>query len=150
MPIANTVVRTEIHGVELRLNDTELSLWSNESDVFAAMLLSPEAADRLRLEMFKAQLPEWNEIEAAKSRAEQRYRRYLGAWLVMCLAAFSAYLGYPSYVLCLLLAGLSIFLWWRAGYEEQQADRAAQAERNKFRAEWSYLRTRLEEEVDEE
>jgi len=148
MPSANTVVRTEIHGVELRLNDKELSLWSNESDVFAAMLLSPEAADRLRLEMFKAQLPEWNQLEEAKHRTEQRARRYLGAWLVMCLAAFSAYLGYPSYYLCLFLAALSIFLWWRTGYEEQKADREAQAERNKFRADWNYLRDRLEETSD--
>ncbi len=58
--------------------------------------LSPEEVDRLRLEMAKAQLWEWNQLEEVKSRAVMRYRRYLGSWLVMCLAAFSAYVSYPG------------------------------------------------------
>ena len=43
--------------------------------------------------------------------------------------------------LCLL----AIFLWWRAGYAEQQASRDAQAERSAFLPTWNYLRQRLEE-----
>ena len=90
-----------------------------------------------------------NQLEGLRARAELRYRRYLGSWLVMCLAAFSAYLGYPSYALCVVFALLSIFLWWRAGHEEQRAEREAQVERNKFRADWDYFRQRIEE-PDEE
>ena len=143
---ACSIVHTEIRGLDLCLDNLQLVVSSNGQELAAPVCLSPAEAERLHLEMCKAQLPEWNQLKEVKSRAEQRQRRYLGAWLVMCLAAFSAYLGYPSYFLCLFLAALSIFLWWRAGYEEQKADRAAQAERNRFRAEWSYLRARLEEE----
>ena len=150
MDATSNTVRSEIHGLDLRLDNTRLIVSADGNELTAPILLDPVEADRLRIEMFKAQLPEWNQLQEAKSRAELRYRRYLGAWLVMCLAAFSAYLGYPSFYLCLFLAALSIFLWWRAGYEEQQAERAAQAERSKFRAEWSYLRSRLEEEGDAE
>ena len=150
MDATSSTIHTEIRGLDLCLDNLQLILLTDGDELIAPIALSPVDADRLRIEMFKAKLPEWNQLEEAKSRAEQRYRRYLGAWLVMCLAAFSAYLGYPSYYLCLFLAALSIFLWWRAGYEEQQGERASQAERSKFRAEWSYLRARLEEEVDEE
>ncbi len=66
--------------------------------------------------MAKAQLWEWNQLEESKSRAVMRYRRYLGSWLVMCLAAFSAYVSYPEYFICVFLSLLSIFLWWRAAY----------------------------------
>ena len=138
-------VRTEVRGFELRLEDSELLLSADDNDLIRPISLNAEEADHLRLEMAKAQLAEWNQLEEWKSRAELRHRRYLGAWLVMCLAAFSAYLGYPSYYLCLFLAALSIFLWWRAGYEEQKAEREAQAARNRFRADWNYLRDRLEE-----
>ena len=144
----NPSLATEICGLELRMDGTALVLTSDGNDLISPIPIPPEDSERLRIEMAKAQLPEWNRIEQLKSRAEQRYRRYLGAWLVMCLAAFSAYLGYPSYYLCLVIALLSIFLWWRAGYEEQKADREAQAERNKFQARWSYLRDRLEETSD--
>ena len=69
-----------------------------------------------------------------------RYRRYLGSWLVMCLAAFSAYLGYPSYYLCIFLSLLSIFLWWRAAYAEREAEAEAQAQRKLLSSlDWSYI-----------
>jgi hypothetical protein len=143
--MASDSIRTEIRGLELRLDGMALVLSDEGSDLIAPIALDSDDAERLRLAMAKAQLPEWNQLEELKSRAELRYRRYLGSWLVMCLAAFSAYLGYPSYVLCALLAALSAFLWWRAGFAEQQAERAAQADRGKFRADWNYLRRRLEE-----
>jgi hypothetical protein len=148
MDATNAVVRTEIRGFELRLEGLDLVLSTDGSDLAAPIRLNAEEADRLRIEMAKSQLWEWNHLEELKARAELRYRRYLGSWLVMCLAAFSAYLGYPSYYLCLFLAALAIFLWWRAGFVEQQAEREAQAERNKFRADWEYLRERLTETSD--
>ena len=127
------------------LDGCQLVLSSDNGELITPASLSADDAERLRLEMAKAQLWEWNQLETAKRRAELRYRRYFGSWLVMCLAAFSAYLGYPSFYLCLFFAALSIFLWWRAGYEEQQADRAAQSTRNEFQPNWDYLRSRLEE-----
>jgi hypothetical protein len=141
----NAVIRTEVRGLDLRLDGTALVLSADNGDLIAPILLGVDDADRLRLEMAKAQLWEWNQLEGLRARAELRYRRYLGSWLVMCLAAFSAYLGYPSYALCIVFALLSIFLWWRAGYEEQRAEREAQVERNKFRADWDYFRHRAEE-----
>ncbi|MGB9253484.1 MAG: hypothetical protein WCC25_01490 [Candidatus Korobacteraceae bacterium] len=141
----NAAVRTEILGFQLALDGCQLMLSSAGNEFITPVSLSAEDAERLRLEMAKAQLWEWNQLETAKRRAELRYRRYFGSWLVMCLAAFSAYLGYPSFYLCLFFAALSIFLWWRAGYEEQQADRTAQSTRNEFQPNWDYLRSRLEE-----
>lgn len=138
-------MRTEIVGLQLVLDGCQLVLSSDNGELITPASLSADDAERLRLEMAKAQLWEWNQLETAKRRAELRYRRYFGSWLVMCLAAFSAYLGYPSFYLCLFFAALSIFLWWRAGYEEQQADRAAQSTRNEFQPNWDYLRSRLEE-----
>ena len=114
--------------------------------LIAAVELPVADAERLRLEMAKARMPEWNQIEQLKSRAELRYRRYLGSWLAMCVAAFSSYLGYPEYVLPVAFSLLSIFLWWRAGHEEQRAESEAQAQRNAFRPDWDYVRQRLEEE----
>jgi hypothetical protein len=143
--MSSSTIRTEIQGLNISLEGTLLSISSAGDDLLAPIALDADDADRLRIEMVKAQLWEWNQLEEVRSRAELRYRRYLGAWLVMCLAAFSAYLGYPSFYLCLFFAALSIFLWWRAGFAEQQADREAQAERNKFQTDWSYLRSRLEE-----
>ncbi len=139
------VVRTEVRGLDLCLDGDRLSLLSSGDDLIAPIRLDADDAVRLAIEMAKAQLWEWNQLEELKARAELRYRRYLGSWLVMCLAAFSAYLGYPSYVLCVVLALLSLFLWWRAGQAEQEAERAAQAERKAFRPDWNYLRERLEE-----
>lgn len=150
MELTSNTIRTEVRGLELRLDGQQLVLSSDNSELITPASLNADDAERVRLEIAKAQLWEWNQLEAAKQRAELRYRRYLGSWLVMCLAAFSAYLGYPSFYLCLFFAALSIFLWWRAGYEEQQADRAAQSKRNEFQPNWDYLRDRLEEMSDTE
>jgi hypothetical protein len=142
---SNDSIRTEIRGFELQLEGSNLVLSSDGSDLIAPIRLSTEDAERLRLEMAKNQLWEWNRLEELRSRAVLRYRRYLASWLVMCVAAFSAYLGYPSYYLCVFLCLLAIFLWWRAGYAEQQADREAAAERRAFVPDWNYIRQRLEE-----
>lgn len=141
----NSAIRTEIRGLELALEGSNLLLTVDGSNVVSPSPLTAEDAERLRLEMAKAQLWEWNQMEELRSRSELRYRRYLGSWLVMCLAAFSAYIGYPSPYLCIAFSLLSIFLWWRAAFMERKAAQEAQAERNKFRADWNYVRERLEE-----
>jgi len=138
-------IRTEVYGLELHLSAAQLVLSASGQSVSAPIVLSSDDAERLRMEMAKAQLWEWNQMEELKARAEKRYRHCLGSWLVLCLAAFSAYIGYPSYYLPVFLSGLSIFIWWRGGYEEQKADRAAQAERNRFVPDWSYFQQRAEE-----
>ena len=138
-------IRTEVYGLELHLSASQLVLASGGKNLTTPIVLSSDDAERLRIEMAKAQLWEWNQVEELKSRAEKRYRRYLGSWLVLCLAAFSAYIGYPSYYPPLFLSALSIFIWWRAGYEEQKADRAARAKRSRFIPEWSYFQQRAEE-----
>jgi len=143
--LENPAVATEILGFHLALDGPQLVLSSGGHQLIAPVPLSVDDAERLRLEMAKAQLWEWNQLEELKARAELRYRRYLGAWLVMCLAAFSAYIGYPGYALPIIFSLLSIFLWWRAGYEEQRAERQAQAQRNAFRPDWEYIRQREEE-----
>lgn len=148
MNTMNAAVRTEIHGLELRIDNFGLVLTADGEDLIAPIQLTAQEADRLRLEIAKAQLPEWNQLEEIKFRAELRYRRCTGAWLAMCLAAFSAYLGYPSYVLCLFFAALSVFLWWRAGFLEGKSSQEAQVERRKFQPDWNYLRGRLEETGD--
>jgi hypothetical protein len=138
-------IRTEVYGLELHLSASRLVLAAGAESLTAPIVLSSDDAERLRLEMTKTQLWEWNQIEYLKAKAEKRYRHYLGSWLVLCLAAFSAYIGYPSYYLPLFLSALSIFIWWRAGYQEQQADKAAQAERNRFVPDWGYFQQRAEE-----
>jgi hypothetical protein len=144
--LENPAVSTEILGLQLALDGPQLVLSSGGNQLIAFAPLSTDDAERLRIEMTKAQLWEWNQLENLKARAELRYRRYLGSWLVMCVAAFSAYVGYPGYVLPIIFTLLSVFLWWRAGYEEQRAEREAQAQRNEFRPDWDYIRQRLEEE----
>jgi len=141
----NPIVQTEILELQLALDGDRLVLSSANRPLIAPVPLSPDDADRLRREMAKAQLWEWNQLQQLKSRAELRYRRYLGSWLVLCVAAFSAYVGYPGYVLPIVFSLLSVFLWWRAGYEEQRAEREAQAQRNTFQPDWEYIRQRLEE-----
>jgi len=145
MPPTSNVIRTEVYGLELYLADSQLVLASDGQDVTAPTPLSSDDAERLRMEMAKAQLWEWNLLQELQSQAEKRYRHYLGSWLVLCLAAFSAYVGYPSYYLPVFLSALSIFIWWRAGYEEQKADRAAQAERSRFTPDWRYFQQRADE-----
>jgi hypothetical protein len=140
-------VRSEILGFQLEIVGSNLELSSQGGRVISPVPLSSEDAERLRLEMAKAQLWEWNQFESQRARAELRYRRYLGSWLVMCLAAFSAYIGYPDFYLPIFFLLISVFLWWRAGYEEQRAEREAQTRRNDFRPEWEYIRQRLEEDA---
>ena len=141
----NDSIATEIYGLEVILDGETLVLQSNSNRLHAPCSMTAEDADRLRLEFAKAQLWEWNQLHEMKSRAEIRYRRYLGSWLVMCLAAFSAYLGYPGYVLPIFFIALSVLLWWRAGYEEQRREREAQAQRSDFRPDREYIRERLGE-----
>ncbi len=141
----NNSIRTEVRGLEIQLEGSNLVLSSDGNDLIAPIRLSTEDAERLRLEMAKSQLWEWNQLEELRSRAVLRYRRYLASWLVLCVAAFSAYVGYPSYYLCVFLCLLAIFLWWRAGYAEQQAEREAAAERRAFVPDWNHIRQRLEE-----
>jgi hypothetical protein len=138
-------IRTEVYGLELQVADSQLVLTAGGKNLTAPIVLDNDDGGRLRIEMAKAQLWEWNQLEQLKSKAEKRYRNYLGSWLVLCLAAFSAYIGYPGYYLPLFLTALSIFIWWRAGYEEQKTENAARAERNRFVPEWSYFEQRAEE-----
>src|SRR5271165_6033332 len=145
MSEATITIRTEVHGLEIQLAGSQLGLTSGGKSLTTPIVLNNEDAERLRMEMAKAQLWEWNQPEGLKAKAEKRYRNYLGSWLVLCLAAFSAYIGYPGYYLPLFLSALSIFLWWRTGHEEQKADKAALAERRRFVPEWSYFQQRAEE-----
>ena len=138
-------IRTEVYGLELQLTNSQLVLVSAGKSLTAPIVLSNENAERVRMEMAKAQLWEWNQLDALKSNTEKRYRTYLGSWLVLCLAAFSAYMGYPSYYLPLILCALSVFVWWRVGYEEQKMEQTARAERSRFVPEWSYFQQRSEE-----
>ncbi len=139
-------IRTEVYGLEVHLNAAaQLVVASDGKSLTAPIVLSSDDAERLRIEMAKAQLSEWNRIEYLKISAEKRRRRYLASWLVLCLGAFTAYIGYPSYYVPLFLTALSVFLWWRAGYEEQKYDKEAQAERNRFVPDWSYFQRRAEE-----
>ncbi len=141
----DNVLRTEVYGLDLHLSASQLVLSAGGKSLTAPIVLSSEDAERLRIEIAKAQLWEWNHLEELKSKAEKRYRQCLGAWLTLCLAAFSAYIGYPSYYLPVFLSALSIFIWWRGGHLELKADRAAQAERNRFVPDWSYFQQRAEE-----
>jgi hypothetical protein len=144
--LENSAVGTEILGLQLALDGPQLVLSCGGDQLIAFAPLSAADAERLRMEMAKAQLWEWNQFAQQKAHAELRYRRYLGSWLVMCLAAFSVYVGFPDFYLPIFFSLISIFLWWRAGHEEQRAEREAQAQRNAFRAEWDYISQRLEEE----
>ena len=139
------VIRTEVRGLDLCLDETALWLSRSGESLTAPILLVPADAERLAMEMAKAQLWEWNQIGDLKRKSEKRYKNYLGSWLVMCLAAFSAYVGFPGYYLPVFLLLLSILLWWRASFVEGKDEQAAREERNQFIPEWSYIRQRLEE-----
>jgi hypothetical protein len=140
-------IRTEVHGLEVQLADATLLLAAGGASLMAPIVLNTDDAERLRMELAKAQLWEWNQLEALKTKMEKRYRYHLGSWLVLCLAAFSAYIGYPGYYLPLFLSALSIFIWWTAGHEEQKTDKAARAERNNYIPQWSYFQQRAEESI---
>ena len=140
-----SVIRTEVRGLDLCLDETALLLSRSGEYLTAPIPLSPADAERLAMEMAKAQLWEWNQIDELKRKADKRYKNYLGSWLVMCLAAFSAYVGFPGYYLPVFLLLISILLWWRASFQERKDEQAAHDERKQFIADWSYIRQRLEE-----
>ena len=140
-----TTLRTEVRGLDVSLVEGYLVITSGAEDVVMPVPLAPDDWNRVRLEASKSLLPEWNQLEEAKSRAALRSRRQFVSWLVMCAAAFSAYVSYPDIYLCLFLSLFSVFLWWHAGYAEQKAEREAQSLRNGFRRQWSYFEERLQE-----
>jgi hypothetical protein len=140
-----SVIRTEVRGLDLCLDETTLSLSFSDKYLTAPIALSPADAEKLAIEMAKAQLWEWSQIDELKRQSDRRYKNYLGSWLVMCVAAFSAYVGFPGYYLPVFLLLISIFLWWRASFVERQDEQAAREERNRFVPDWSYIRQRLEE-----
>jgi hypothetical protein len=141
----SSVIRTEVRGLDLCLDETTLLLSRSGEYLIAPIPLSPVDAEKLAMEMARAQLWEWNQIDELKRKANKRYKNYLGSWLVMCLAAFSAYVGFPSYFLPVFLLLISILLWWRAGFVERKDEQAASEERKRFVPDWSYIRQRLEE-----
>ena len=141
--MSSSTIRTEVRGLDVTLDEISLTISRAGEDLIVPVTLSPEEVERLRLEMAKALLPEWNQLEEIKKRATERNRRYLASWLVMCVAAFTAFVSYPQYVPCLLLSVFSLFLWWRAGFMDQKAERKAQAERKAFRPDWFYVQERL-------
>ncbi len=140
-----SVIRTEVRGLDLCLDQTALLLSRSGEYLTAPIVLSPADAERLAMEMAKAQLWEWNQIDELKRKAEKRYKNYLGSWLVMCLAAFSAYVGFPGYYLPVFLLLISILLWWRASFVERKDEQAAREAREQFIPDWGYIRQRLEE-----
>jgi Flp pilus assembly protein TadB len=144
MSEVSVVIGTEVSGLELSLAASMLALSQSGRPVVPLLALAPEDADRLRMEMTKAQWWEWNRIEQLRSRAEKRSRQYLASWLVLCLAAFSAYVGYPGYILPIVLTLISVFLWWRTDLLDRQAEQVAQQQRSAFVHDWSYLNERLE------
>ena len=144
MSDSGSVIHTEVRGFDLCLDETALLLSRSGEYLTPPILLTPVDAEKLAMEMAKSQLWEWNQIEELKRKAEKRYKNYLGSWLVMCLAAFSAYVGFPGYYLPVFLLMISIFLWWRAGFLERKDEEAAREERKQFTPDWSYIRQRLE------
>ena len=68
----SNAVRTEIRGLELVVEGSNLVLSAGGSDLIPPIRLTTEEAERLRLEMAKAQLWEWNQLEELKSRAVLR------------------------------------------------------------------------------
>jgi hypothetical protein len=145
MSDTGSVIRTEVRGLDLCLDENTLLLSRSGEYLTPVVRLTPAESEQLAMEMAKAQLWEWNQIDELKRKAEKRYKNYLGSWLVMCVAAFSAYVGFPSYYLPVFLLLVSIGLWWRASFVERKEDQAAHEERKRFVPDWSYIRQRLEE-----
>jgi hypothetical protein len=140
-----SVIRTEVRGLDLCLDETTLLLSRSGEYLTPPIALSPADAEKLAMEMAKAQLWEWNQIDELKRKADKRYKHYLGSWLVMCLAAFSAYVGFPGYYLPIFLLLISILLWWRPSFLERKDEQAARDERKQFIPDWGYIRQRLDE-----
>ena len=115
MPVRGSVIRTEVRGLDLCLDETTLLVSRSGEYLTAPIPLSPADTEKLAMEFAKAQLWEWNQIDELKRKAEKRYKNYLGSWLVMCVAAFSAYVGFPE----LLLAGVSVIAFDSAVVEGQ-------------------------------
>ncbi len=147
MSESGSVIRTEVRGLDLCLDETTLLLSRSGEYLTSPIPLTPADAEKLAMEMAKAQLWEWNQIDDLKRKAEKRYKNYLGSWLLMCVAAFSAYVGFPSYYLPIFLLLLSILLWWRASFLERQDEAAAHEERMQFIPDWNHIRERLEADV---
>jgi hypothetical protein len=140
-----SVIRTEVRGLDLCLDENTLLLSRSGEYLTPVVRLTPEEAEQVAMEMAKAQLWEWNQIDELKRKAEKRYKNYLGSWLVMCVAAFSVYVGFPNYYLPVFLLLVSIGLWWRAGFVERQEEQAAHEERKRFKPYWGYIRQRLDD-----
>jgi hypothetical protein len=140
-----SVIRTEVRGLGLFLDENTLLLSRSGEYLTPVVHLTPEEAEQVAMEMAKAQLWEWNQFDELKRRAEKRYKNYLGSWLVMCVAAFSVYVGFPNYYLPVILLLVSILLWWRASFVERQDELAAREERKRFTPDWGYIRRRLED-----
>ena len=140
-----SVIRTEVRGLDLCLDETTLLLSRSGEYLTAPIALSPADAEKLAMEMAKAQLWEWNQIDELKRKADKRYKNYLGSWLVMCLAAFSAYVGFPGYYLPVFPAA-DFDSAVVAGQLCGAAGRTGGPRREKtFIPDWSYIRQRLEE-----
>ena len=56
----STAVRTEVRGFEIQLEGSNLVLSGDGTDLVPPIRLTTDDAERLRLEMAKAQLWEWN------------------------------------------------------------------------------------------
>ena len=90
----------------------------------------------------KAQLWEWNQIEGLKAKAERRYKNSSRPWLVMCVAAFSAYVGFPNYYLPVFLLRFRFFCGGGPAFWNEKPSRRAHEERKQFLPNWSYIRQR--------
>ena len=141
----NTSVRTEVRGLEIQIEGSNLVLSADGSDLVPPIRLTTEDAERLRIEMAKAQLWEWNQLEELRSRAVLRYRRYLASvagtvrGCVQCLYRISQLL--PQ---CFSVPAVDLPLV-ESGLRQGQAERDAAAERRAFVPEWNYVRQRMEE-----
>jgi hypothetical protein len=145
MSQSGTVISTEIHGLDLCLQKSDLNLLRLGENIIPPITLGEAEAERLRLELAKVRLWEWNQFAEARWKAEKRYARYFRSWLVMGLAALAAHTGYPSYWVALLIALISAIMWRWARFQEDQGTRAAQEERGTFFPDWTYFRRRFDE-----
>jgi hypothetical protein len=145
MSQSERAISTEIHGLDLCLQGCELKLVRLGENVIAPIALDQAEAERLRLELAKVQLWEWNQFAEVRRKAEKRYARYFRSWLVMGLAVLSAYSAYPRYWMALLIALISALMWRWVRFREDQGTRAAQEERGTFFPDWTYFRRRFDE-----